>query len=108
MFLLWWNVDLSATGQLENGQCLFQFGNPCLIENIGEELDPVIEPILLKQTYRQNNMEYIRLGDHIIEYSRDFKLYITTCLRNPHYLPEVSVKVGATLLFLQTTIPTIV
>ena len=42
----------------------------------------------------QNNMEYIRVGDHIIEYSKDFKLYITTRLRNPHYLPEVSVKVS--------------
>ncbi len=72
---------------------LFQFGNPCLIENVGEELDPVLEPVLLRQTFRQNNMEYIRLGEHIIEYSRDFKLYITTTLRNPHYLPEVSVKV---------------
>ena len=39
-------------------------------------------------------MEYIRVGDHIIEYSKDFKLYITTRLRNPHYLPEVSVKVS--------------
>ena len=29
----------------------------------------------------------------MIEYSQDFKLYITTRLRNPHYLPEVSVKV---------------
>lgn len=40
-------------------------------------------------------MEYIRVGDHIIEYSKDFKLYITTRLRNPHYLPEVSVKVSS-------------
>ena len=39
-------------------------------------------------------MEYIRVGDHIIQYSRDFKLYITTRLRNPHYLPEVSIKVS--------------
>ena len=38
-------------------------------------------------------MDYIRVGDNIIEYSKDFKLYITTRLRNPHYLPEVSVKV---------------
>ncbi|KAK3779689.1 hypothetical protein RRG08_013644 [Elysia crispata] len=75
---------------LEN--CL-QFGNPCLLENIGEELDPILESILLKQTFKQNNLEYIRLGDSVIEYSRDFKFYITTCLRNPHYLPEVSVKV---------------
>ena len=72
--------------------CL-QFGNPCLMESVGEELDQILEPILLRQTFKQNNMEYIRLGDQIIEYSRDFKFYITTRLRNPHYLPEVSVKV---------------
>lgn len=48
----------------------------------------------MKQWILQNNMEYIRVGDHIIEYSKDFKLYITTRLRNPHYLPEVSVKVS--------------
>ena len=29
----------------------------------------------------------------MIEYSRDFRFYITTKLRNPHYLPEISVKV---------------
>jgi dynein heavy chain len=29
----------------------------------------------------------------VIEYSRDFRFYITTKLRNPHYLPETSVKV---------------
>ena len=29
----------------------------------------------------------------MIEYSPDFRFYITTRLRNPHYLPEVSVKV---------------
>ncbi len=73
----------------------WQFGNPCLIENLGEELDAILEPVLLKQTFKQSQMEYIRLGDHVIEYSRDFKLYLTTRLRNPHYLPEVSVKVGA-------------
>jgi len=29
----------------------------------------------------------------VIEYSPDFRFYITTRLRNPHYLPEISVKV---------------
>ncbi len=64
------------------------------MENVGEELDAILEPVLLRQTFKQNNMDYIRLGDHIIEYSRDFTFYITTRLRNPHYLPEVSVKVS--------------
>ena len=35
----------------------------------------------------------IRLGENVIEYSADFKLYITTKLRNPHYLPEIATKV---------------
>ena len=35
----------------------------------------------------------IRLGENVIEYSDDFKLYITTKLRNPHYLPEIATKV---------------
>jgi len=29
----------------------------------------------------------------VIEYSSDFRFYMTTRLRNPHYLPEISVKV---------------
>lgn len=34
----------------------------------------------------------IRLGDTAVEYSPDFRLYITTKMRNPHYLPELAVK----------------
>ncbi|KAF0700736.1 Aste57867_8791 [Aphanomyces stellatus] len=70
-----------------------QFGRPVLLENIGEELDPSLEPLLLKQTFKQGGTLFIRLGDANIEYSESFRFYITTKLRNPHYLPEVSVKV---------------
>lgn len=35
----------------------------------------------------------IALGDKIIEYNSKFRLYITSKLRNPHYLPEVFNKV---------------
>nr|XP_036848129.1 dynein heavy chain 3, axonemal [Manis javanica] len=82
--------DTSYVRTLENA---LQFGTPVLLENVGEELDAFIEPILLKSTFRQQGVEYMRLGENIVEYSRDFKLYITTHLRNPHYLPEVAVKV---------------
>lgn len=64
-----------------------------LLENIGEELDPILEPLLLKQTFKQGGSICIRLGDSTIEYAPDFRFYITTKLRNPHYLPETSVKV---------------
>lgn len=70
-----------------------QFGTPVLLENIGEELDPSLEPLLLKQTFKQGGVTCIRLGDSTVEYSEAFRFYITTKYRNPHYLPEVSVKV---------------
>ncbi|XP_030596674.1 dynein heavy chain 3, axonemal isoform X2 [Archocentrus centrarchus] len=75
---------------LEN--CI-QFGNPVLLENVGEELDPVLDPVLLKQTFKQQGVEYMKIGENVVEYSKDFLFYMTTGLRNPHYLPEVSVKV---------------
>ncbi|XP_041823134.1 dynein heavy chain 3, axonemal [Melanotaenia boesemani] len=75
---------------LEN--CI-QFGTPVLLEQVGEELDPVLEPVLLKQTFKQQGVEYIKIGENIVEYSKDFLFYMTTSLRNPHYLPEVAVKV---------------
>ncbi|XP_062316503.1 dynein axonemal heavy chain 12 [Osmerus eperlanus] len=76
---------------LEN--CI-QFGSPLLLENVAEELDPSLEPLLLKQIFKQGGMECIRLGESVIEYSRDFRFYITTKLRNPHYLPELATKVS--------------
>ncbi|GAB1599972.1 hypothetical protein Ahia01_000274700 [Argonauta hians] len=82
--------DANYVRALEN--CI-QFGMPLLLENVGEELDPLLEPVLTKTTFKQQGVEYIRLGDNLIEYSPHFRLYITTRLRNPHYLPEVSVKV---------------
>jgi dynein heavy chain, axonemal len=35
----------------------------------------------------------INFGDNVIEYSPEFRLYITTKHANPHYLPELSTKV---------------
>ncbi|KAJ8670547.1 hypothetical protein QAD02_001806, partial [Eretmocerus hayati] len=75
---------------LENA---IQFGQPVLLENVGEELDAALEPLLLKQTFKSGGAISIRLGDSTIEYNDKFRFYITTKLRNPHYLPEVAVKV---------------
>jgi len=32
---------------------------------------------------------YISLGETVLEYSQHFRLYLTSKLRNPHFLPEV-------------------
>jgi dynein heavy chain len=71
-----------------------QFGVPVLLENVPEQLDPILEPILLKQIVTAGGVSTIRLGDSTVEYDPNFKLYITTKLRNPHYPPELCVKVN--------------
>ncbi|CAM6094963.1 unnamed protein product [Calypogeia fissa] len=75
---------------LENG---VRFGRVVLLENVLEQLDPALEPLLLQQTYKQGGQEVIKIGENIIPYHKNFKFFITTKLRNPHYAPEVSVKV---------------
>lgn len=42
----------------------------------------------------QGGSDVIKIGDNMIPYHPDFRFYITTKLPNPHYPPEVSVKVS--------------
>ncbi|XP_056119629.1 dynein axonemal heavy chain 3 [Rhinichthys klamathensis goyatoka] len=86
-------IKLSDGNYIRTLENAIQFGTPVLLENVGEELDAVLEPVLLKQTFKQQGVEYMKLGENTVEYSIDFRFYITTGLRNPHYLPEVAVKV---------------
>ena len=55
---------------LENA---IQFGQPVLLENVGEEIDAMLEPVLLKQTFKQGGALCIKLGDAVIEYNVDFR-----------------------------------
>lgn len=84
-------TDSDYTRVLENA---IQFGAPVLLENVKEEIDPIMDTVLQKQTFKSGGALCIRLGDAVIEYSPNFRLYITTKLRNPHFLPELAVKVS--------------
>jgi dynein heavy chain len=86
-------IKLTMGNYMRTVENAVQFGMPVLLEDLGEEIDPSIEPLLLKQTFKQGGVICIRLGDSTVEYSENFRFYMTTKLRNPHYLPEVSVKV---------------
>lgn len=52
----------------------------------------VTDQVLLKTIYKQEGIDYLRFGDNLLKYNHSFRFYITTRLRNPHYLPEISVK----------------
>ncbi|ORY38879.1 hypothetical protein BCR33DRAFT_853838 [Rhizoclosmatium globosum] len=86
-------IKLSDSKFLRSLENAVRTGQAILMEDVGEQLDPAIEPLLLKQTIRQGGRLLMKLGDSVVEYDRNFKLYITTKLANPHYLPEVCIKV---------------
>lgn len=68
-------------------------GKPVLLENVGETLDSGFNSILERNIIKQKGIHLIKFGDTLIEYNNDFRFYITTCMRNPHYLPETAVMV---------------
>ena len=66
-----------------------------MVEDIEENIDPNIDPIVNNRPYKEGKTFKIAFGNKDIPYNTDFKLFLTTKLSNPHYLPEV---------FIQTTI----
>lgn len=70
-----------------------RFGRACLIENVGLELDPALNSILTKTFFSHLGQTSIKIGDNTVPYNNQFRLYITTKLSNPHYAPEVVIKV---------------
>ncbi|XP_069560973.1 dynein axonemal heavy chain 6 [Brachyistius frenatus] len=83
-------TDPNFLRTLENA---IRMGMPVLLEELKENLDPALEPVLLKQTFVAGGRTLIRLGDSDIDYDKNFKFYMTTKMANPHYLPEVCIKV---------------
>merc|ERR1719421_37236 len=86
-------VRLNQSGYARILENAISYGEPVLLENVGEALDPLLDPLLQKAKFKAGNILMIRLGDSTIEYSEDFRLYITTKLPNPHYPPEICVQV---------------
>jgi len=66
-----------------------QYGKPFLFENLDEELDPMVDPVLEKRFTVVNGVKVITLGDNQIEWNDTFQLIMTTKLSNPKYSPEV-------------------
>lgn len=78
------------TRNLENA---IQFGRPVLLENIGETIEAVFEPVLAQRKEKKGGTWKLKWGDGFIDLSNDFRFYVTTKLPKPHYPPEICVQV---------------
>jgi dynein heavy chain len=92
-----------------SGLVLLKFGNPLLlremtaavrnglcvlVEDVEEYIDPAIDPVLLKQAFKSDaGLMQIKLGENLVDYDDNFNFFMTSKMPNPHYIPEICIKV---------------
>ena len=70
-------------GGISDGMCV-------IIENLGEEIDATLDPVLSRAIYKKGRALFLKLGGEEVEYDPGFTLYLQTKLSNPHYKPEIA------------------
>jgi dynein heavy chain len=67
-------------------------GKPLLVEGVVKELDPMFDPVLLKNVVSKGRSKFILLGDKAVTFDPGFRFYLLTKLGNPTFSPELSAK----------------
>uniref|UniRef100_A0A4X2K4X9 AAA+ ATPase domain-containing protein n=1 Tax=Vombatus ursinus TaxID=29139 RepID=A0A4X2K4X9_VOMUR len=80
-------LRLGQKGFLNAIENALAFGDVTLIENLDETIDPVLDPLLGRNTVKRG--KFIRIGDRECELHPNFRLLLHTKLANPHYKPEL-------------------
>ncbi|KAG1655351.1 Dynein beta chain, ciliary [Nymphon striatum] len=79
---------------LEKLQAAMESGQTILLDNIGENIDPVLMPVIEKKTIMIEDETILIMADKEIKYHQDFRLILHTKLSNPHYGPEIQAQVN--------------
>ena len=82
-------VRMGADNMVTVIERAIEAGHSVLIENMGETIDAVLNPVITRSTYKKGRNLFVKLGDKDVEYNKNFKLFLHTKLSNPHYPPEV-------------------
>lgn len=78
---------LSKKGYMDDIIRAIQNGQVVLVENLGETIDAILDPVIGRITIQKGRAMLI--GDKEINYNPRFKLILHTKLANPHYQPEL-------------------
>merc|ERR1719428_2053676 len=85
-------TTLSAKNLKDQIEFCMGEGLPLIIENVENEVDPMLDPVMDKAIIKKGKNMYINVSDQNMDYSPKFMLYMTSRLPNPHFSPELSAK----------------
>ncbi|NXA70989.1 DYH9 protein, partial [Mohoua ochrocephala] len=80
-------IRVGQKGYLDILEQALAAGELVLIENLEESVDPVLGPLLGRETIKKGR--YIKLGDKECSLHPSFRLILHTKLANPHFQPEL-------------------
>ncbi|XP_061666307.1 dynein heavy chain 9, axonemal isoform X7 [Syngnathoides biaculeatus] len=80
-------IRIGQRGYLDAIERALAQGDVVLVENLEENLDPVLGPLLSRETIKKGR--YIKIGEKECEYNPGFRLILHTKLASPHYQPEL-------------------
>ncbi|XP_076002796.1 dynein axonemal heavy chain 9 [Genypterus blacodes] len=80
-------IRIGQRGYLDSIERALVAGDVVLMENLEETVDPVLGPLLGRETIKKGR--YIKIGDKECEFNPKFRLILHTKLASPHYQPEL-------------------
>ena len=83
--------NFSDVNFIQSFEFAMKFGKKVLIENVGQKIDLVLYPILKKDFVTEGFTNSVSLFGHMVEVDKNFKLFITSEIRSPHFGPDISV-----------------
>ena len=83
-------IQLSQAKYIDTVEYCIENGIPLLIENLQDDIDAVLDPVVARQTVRRGRNSFMKLGDKEVPFDANFRLYLQTKLSNPHYKPEIA------------------
>jgi dynein heavy chain len=83
-------LQMTQRGWLRKVMVAITEGCAVIIENVGEDIDAVLDPVLSRSVYHKGRQLFLNLGGEEVEYDPNFRLFLQTKLSNPHYKPELA------------------
>ncbi|KAL0984038.1 hypothetical protein UPYG_G00136240 [Umbra pygmaea] len=80
-------IRIGQKGYLDSIEKALSDGDVVLIENLEETVDPVLGPLLGRETIKKGSC--IKIGEKECNFNPRFKLILHTKLASPHYQPEL-------------------